>query len=470
MNTPTKILIVDDDPFFRQLLVRILTAAGYQVLDSRSVADAINALAQSPDLAIIDYRMPSNDGATFIKDLREKGYKFPIVFCSGSGIDQKTFASLRNVYQVDMIIQKPIHPEMFIQQIAELLKEKCVNVPCEQELELDLEPELVLVDELILNENQQTLDQFLRQENLLPESDCALTKEDQAARAVRETEQAIAELGNIYLLELGGEFDQLIDEINTASEQKDSLSLNRATSRAHQLKGTAGSLGFDELSKIGSILEKELIAISKADIVAPDSKWSEILLLVEQAIAAVDSRLRDLNLKEAPIENDVEEKLSPRVEATTETDTETEITSTANQPSTSPLPPRVLVIASDRELLSTLETILAQEQIAVTSLQSSMEAFSVLDDLQPSLVLLQETMPSVSGNDLCRMIRCNIRWQKLPVLILADGKACSVETREKLFEAGASDYILTPVAPLELKSKLKTHLRRASFETLQKAH
>jgi len=470
MNTPTKILIVDDDPFFRQLLVRILTAAGYQVIDSRSVADAINALAQSPDLAIIDYRMPSNDGATFIKDLREKGYKFPIVFCSGSGIDQKTFASLRNVYQVDMIIQKPIHPEMFIQQIAELLKEKCVNasgqqdqkLQLEQELEQELELELVLVDELILNENQQTLDQFLRQENLLPESDCAMTKEEKAARAVRETEQAIAELGNIYLLELGGEFEQLINEINTASEQKDSLSLNRATSRAHQLKGTAGSLGFDELSKIGSILEKELIAIGKADIMAPDSKWSEILLLVEQAIAAVDRRLQDLS----------EENLPQQFEAKTESksETDTEIISTTNQPSTSPLPPRVLVIASDRELLSTLETILAEEQIAVTSLQSSMEAFSVLDDLQPSLVLLQETMPSVSGNDLCRMIRCNIRWQTLPVLILADGKACTVETREKLFEAGASDYILTPVAPLELKSKLKTHLRRATFETLQKAY
>lgn len=383
-----------------------------------------------------------------------------------------------------MIIQKPIHPEMFVQQIAELLKEKCVNAPSqqdqeqeqEQELDSELEPELVLVDELILNENQQTLDQFLRQENLLPESDCPITKEEQAARAVRETELAIAELGNIYLLELGGEFEQLINEINSASEQKDQVSLNRAISRAHQLKGTAGSLSFDELSKIGSILEKELIAIGKADTMAPDSKWSEILLLVEQATAAVDSRLRDLNLKEAAIENednrnrdrDREENLSEQVEAKTETDTE--IISTANHLSSSLVPPRVLVIASDRELLSTLETILAQEQIAVTSLQSSMEAFSVLDDLQPSLVLLQETMPSVSGNDLCRMIRCNIRWQTLPLLIIADGKACSVETREKLFEAGASDYILTPVAPLELRAKLKTHLRRGTFETLQKAY
>lgn len=473
-QTPTKILIVDDDPFFRQLLVRILTAVGYQVIDTRSVSDAISALAQSPDLAIIDYRMPSNDGSTFIKDLREKGYKFPIVFCSGSGIDQKTFASLRNVYQVDMIIQKPIHPEMFIQQIAELLKEKCVNVPDEQGLEAEplendchfeqeLESEVVLVDELILNENNQTLDQFLRQENLLPEDvDSVITKEEEAARAVRETELAIAELGNFYLLELGSEFEQLTNEVHAASKQNDLVSLNNASNRAHQLKGTAGSLGFDDLSKIGSVLEKELIAIGKADLVATDSKWREIISLVEQATAAVDGRLRELNLKEPAIPIDADDE-----EATHSFDIES--ISTHQLPDTL-LPPRVLVIASDRDLLSAIESSLAEEQIAVTSLQSSMEAFSVLDDLQPGLVLLQETMPSVSGNDLCRMIRCNVRWQTLPVLILADSKASSTESRQKLFDSGASDYILTPIAPLELKAKLKNHLRRASAETLQTAY
>src|SRR3990167_3728061 len=101
-----KILIVDDDAFFRQLVNRILTSVGYHVLEARSVGDAISALEQGPDLAIIDYRMPGTDGASFIKQLRENNYKFPIVFCSGSGMDQKTFASMRNVYHVDLIIQK----------------------------------------------------------------------------------------------------------------------------------------------------------------------------------------------------------------------------------------------------------------------------------------------------------------------------------------------------------------------------
>ena len=36
-----KILIVDDDAFFRQLLNRILSAVGYKVIEARSVSDAI---------------------------------------------------------------------------------------------------------------------------------------------------------------------------------------------------------------------------------------------------------------------------------------------------------------------------------------------------------------------------------------------------------------------------------------------
>lgn len=57
LDRQLKILIVDDDAFFRQLLNRILSAAGYKVIETSSVSDAICALNQLPDLAIIDYLM-----------------------------------------------------------------------------------------------------------------------------------------------------------------------------------------------------------------------------------------------------------------------------------------------------------------------------------------------------------------------------------------------------------------------------
>lgn len=486
-DTQLKILVVDDDAFFRQLLNRILTAVGYHVIETRSVADAINALEQAPDLAIIDYRMPGSDGASFIKELREKNYKFPIVFCSGSGMDQKTFASMRNVYHVDMIIQKPIHPEMFIQQIGELLYERqnerqnkansqlATPVP-----ELEVEPDAVAselnqyaaieaeeteeqVQEPILNEHNQTLDEFLRQEHLLPETEASTAAKaaEEAAQAMRETEEAIAELGSIYLLELPNELEQMAVEIRAAVTEHDSKALNQASNRAHQIKGTAGSLGFDTLSQIGAVLEKELLTLSREELDSDSPKWDEILASVEQAKAWIKEKIDELNSEE-PIETAM--KAMPELTESMIVESVNLEQNSKNQPQGRLLPPRVLVVASDRELISNLTNSLEEERLTVTSLTSSMEAFSVLDDFQPDLIMLQAKMPSVSGNDICRMIRCNSRWQSIPILILVDSNSCSVESRQKIFEAGANDFVLTPLVALEVKAKLKNYVPLITFQ------
>ncbi len=438
LDRQLKILIVDDDAFFRQLLNRILSAAGYKVIETSSVRDAICALNQLPDLAIIDYRMPGSDGANFIKELRANYYRFPIVFCSGAVIDHETFASMVNTYQVDMIIQKPIHPEMFVQQIAELFEprdDRARLAELEAELERNLQPDLLLeAKEKTFNESKQLSEEFQHQELLPPETE--------GSRAIRETEEAIAELGCIYLLELPNELEQMTTEILTAAEKGDASSLGKASYRAHQIKGTSGSLGFDALSQIGSVLEKQLIAVSKRDLTGEDLNWEEILALVEQARAWIENKLAEMNSAATP--------------GRTET---TDLEQNKNDSAKSRvLPPRILIVASDQELIGTLTSGLVEERMAVTSLTSSMEAFSVLDDFQPELVLLQETMPSVSGNDICRMIRCNSRWKALPILVLVDTKGCTTDSRQKLFEAGASDFILTPLAPLELLAKIKLHL------------
>ena len=169
--------------------------------------------------------------------------------------------------------------------------------------------------------------------------------------------------------------------------------------------------------------------------------WEGILALVEQAKTWIGNKLAELN------------SAAPGRIKTTDLDQ-----SKTDSAKSRVLPPRVLIVASDQELICTLTSGLEEERMAVTSLTSSMEAFSVLDDFQPELVLLQETMPSVSGNDVCRMIRCNSRWKALPILILMDTKGCTAESRQKLFEAGANDFILTPLAHLELLAKIKLHL------------
>ena len=282
MTPKKKILIVDDDTYFHQLLSRILTAVGYKVIETSNVSEAKCALEQLPDLAIIDYRMPSSNGANFIKELRENHHKFPIVFCSGSGIDRETFASMVNTFQVDMIIQKPIHPEMFVQQIAELFEQqinKASLVAQAAELERNLESSLSAKEEeeeeeeASSIENKQFAEDLLNQEHLLA-----------------ETEAAIAELGCIYLLELPNELEQMTTEIQLAAKEGNAISLNKASYRAHQIKGTSGSLGFDALSQLGSAIEKELITAAKLKLPGEDLKWGEILDLVEQAKTWIEAK------------------------------------------------------------------------------------------------------------------------------------------------------------------------------------
>lgn len=64
------VLLVDDDEVFRLRLARALTDRGYQV---RTAPDADQAAAlarvESPELAVVDLRMPGRSGLELVRDL-----------------------------------------------------------------------------------------------------------------------------------------------------------------------------------------------------------------------------------------------------------------------------------------------------------------------------------------------------------------------------------------------------------------
>jgi PAS domain S-box-containing protein len=87
-----RVLIVDDDDDFRQLLRQQLENAGYVVFDARDAASAIQiARTANPDVITVDLVMPGVDGWSFIETLRseETLAAIPIVVVSGVA-DAKT--------------------------------------------------------------------------------------------------------------------------------------------------------------------------------------------------------------------------------------------------------------------------------------------------------------------------------------------------------------------------------------------
>jgi DNA-binding response OmpR family regulator len=65
------VLVVDDEPLFREVVADILTAAGHRVLVAGSVKEAIATLQfEKPSVILTDQMMPDLDGLNLVHRLR----------------------------------------------------------------------------------------------------------------------------------------------------------------------------------------------------------------------------------------------------------------------------------------------------------------------------------------------------------------------------------------------------------------
>jgi DNA-binding response OmpR family regulator len=89
MGAPV-VLVVEDDDSIREVLVELLSTAGYGVV---GVHDGIEALAyldgaaDMPGIAIVDVMMPAMDGLTFASAVRDRASRLPIIVLSASEQD-----------------------------------------------------------------------------------------------------------------------------------------------------------------------------------------------------------------------------------------------------------------------------------------------------------------------------------------------------------------------------------------------
>ena len=70
-TVPGRLLVVDDDPDIRAMLVRLLEAEGYQVRDAGNTQEALALLAtRPPDLMILDVMLDAEDGFALLAQIR----------------------------------------------------------------------------------------------------------------------------------------------------------------------------------------------------------------------------------------------------------------------------------------------------------------------------------------------------------------------------------------------------------------
>lgn len=85
-----KVLIVDDEADFRQMMKFWLQARGYSVLEATDGQVALQAVKDNnPDVIFMDLRMPVMDGVEAIKGIRGFDKEVPIIMISAYVTDPK---------------------------------------------------------------------------------------------------------------------------------------------------------------------------------------------------------------------------------------------------------------------------------------------------------------------------------------------------------------------------------------------
>jgi CheY-like chemotaxis protein len=91
------VLVVEDDPDIREILVDELAAEGYEVVPAEHGEAALEAVSEtSPCVVVTDLMMPHMDGATFIARLRDdpEFACVPIIVVTASAVSHVPGANL----------------------------------------------------------------------------------------------------------------------------------------------------------------------------------------------------------------------------------------------------------------------------------------------------------------------------------------------------------------------------------------
>src|ERR1700676_892238 len=81
------ILVVDDSPVYRALLVNLLHEAGHRLLEAADGAEGLAIVRdQRPNLVISDILMPTMDGYEFVRQIRADPLvaHTPVIFCTAT--------------------------------------------------------------------------------------------------------------------------------------------------------------------------------------------------------------------------------------------------------------------------------------------------------------------------------------------------------------------------------------------------
>jgi DNA-binding response OmpR family regulator len=130
------VLVVDDEPTIAELIVRCLQRAGYRTLTAADGSEALaTAVAQRPDLVVLDLMLPGVDGLEVMRRLRRQdGGGPPVILVSAKSDESDRVTGLR--LGADDYVVKPFSLAELVARVEAVLRRAGPAVQRDRSIEL----------------------------------------------------------------------------------------------------------------------------------------------------------------------------------------------------------------------------------------------------------------------------------------------------------------------------------------------
>lgn len=120
-----RILVIDDDDMLRDMLMKLLSNAGYEVVSAENGIEALKLHEQNPaDLIITDIIMPDMDGIEVVREFRKTSPATKIIAMSGGGrINPDQYLAIVQRLGAQRTFAKPFKSSEMLAAVSQLLKE-----------------------------------------------------------------------------------------------------------------------------------------------------------------------------------------------------------------------------------------------------------------------------------------------------------------------------------------------------------
>lgn len=117
---------------------------------------------------------------------------------------------------------------------------------------------------------------------------------------------------------------------------------------------------------------------------------------------------------------------------------------------------KILIVDDNEDIVMTYRMILDRMGYGVMTAEDGRECLAMVDEYGPDLLLLDVRLPGLSGTEVCRLIKETSETKDIKIVAMT--ASMSVDTREKMIEAGVDDFLLKPIDVSALNSIVKKYL------------